>query len=340
MSIRFPAEWEKQEMVLMAFPHLKTDWAEDIDSAFSVFVKIASAICYNQKLIILVHKELKEKIKDMFCYVDRITFITYEVDDTWIRDFGPVSVFENGDRVLKDFLFNAWGGKFNYKKDNLANRFLHDNYIFYPSKIKSIDFILEGGSIDSNGEGIVLTTKECLLNKNRNNLTQAEVEKILKEELGVKKILWLENGYLAGDDTDSHIDMLARFVSPDTIVYVKCYNENDEHFNYLTKMEKELKCFTRNNGEYFNLVPLPLPKPIFKDGKRLPASYANFLIINHAVLLPIYKDENDKKVIEIFKNLFPTREIIPLDSTRLIEEGGSIHCSTMQVPIKGEEGSG
>ena len=336
--IRFPAEWEKQEMILMAFPHHLTDWADDLKSAYSIFVKIASAICYNQKLIILVHPELKEDIKNMFCYHDKITFISYECDDTWIRDFGPISVYKNKKRVMKDFLFNAWGGKFEYKKDNLATKYLHKNWIFGVSELDEVDFVLEGGSIDSDGKGTILTTTKCLLNPNRNGkISKEEVENKLISELGAKRVLWLENGYLAGDDTDSHVDMLARFVSVDTIVYVKCYDEKDEHFDSLTKMEKELKCFTWNSDKKYNLIPLPLPKPIYKDGKRLPASYANFLITNSSVILPIYKDENDKKVIEIFKNLFPTREIIPLDSRRLIEQGGSIHCSTMQVCLNIEE---
>jgi agmatine/peptidylarginine deiminase len=142
--IRLPAEWEKQEMVLMAFPHSKTDWADDIESAYSIFVKIASAICYNQKLIILVPEKEKEKVKSMFCYHDKISFVSYETDDTWIRDFGAISVFKDGKRVIKDFLFNAWGGKFEYEKDNLATKYLHKNWHFALSDLESVDFILEG----------------------------------------------------------------------------------------------------------------------------------------------------------------------------------------------------
>jgi len=335
--IRLPAEWERQEMILLAFPHNNTDWADDLKSAYSAFVKLASAICFNQKLIILVPSHDREKVKDMFCYHDRISFVSYESDDTWIRDFGPICVYKDGSRVIKDFEFNAWGGKFAYEKDNQATEFLHKNWYFGISPLEKVDFILEGGSIDSDGRGTILTTNKCLLNPNRNNKSKDEIEKILKKHLGVNRILWLSHGYLAGDDTDSHIDMLARFVSEDTIVYVKTDDKNDEHYNSLNNMEKELKCFTRNNGEPYELIPLPLPKPIYKDGKRLPASYANFLITNHTVILPIYRDEKDTEVIELFKKLFPDREIIPLDSRRLIEQGGSIHCSTMQVPVQNEE---
>ena len=334
--IRLPAEWEKQEMILMAFPHNKTDWNDDLKSAYSVFVKLASAICYNQKLIILVPKKDREHVKDMFCYHDRISFVYYETNDTWIRDFGAISVYKDGGRVIKDFQFNAWGSKFEYEKDNLATQFLHKNWHFGISPIEQVDFILEGGSIESDGDGTIMTTTKCLLNPNRNNKTKEEIEEILRKEVGVERFLWLNSGYLAGDDTDSHIDMLARFVSRETIVYIKCYDKKDEHFEELEKVEEELKCFTTKEGKPYNLIPLPLPKPIYKDDKRLPASYANFLITNHTVIVPTYKDEKDKEVIEIFKELFPNREIIPLDSRRLIEQGGSIHCSTMQVPAQSE----
>jgi len=316
----------------MAFPTLQSDWVDDISSAYSIFIKIASAISYNQKLILLVPPQEKEKIKRKFCYHDKISFVPYDIDDTWIRDYGPISVIENSKRVLKDFIFNGWGDKFPHDKDNLSSKYIHKNLYFGLSKLENIDFILEGGSIDSDGNGTILTTSECLLNKNRNNkFSKTDIEAIFKKELGIQNTLWLNHGYLSGDDTDGHIDMLARFVSRETIVYLKCYDKSDEHFQELEKMEKELKSFKNINGDPYKLIPLPLTKPIYKDNKRLPASYVNFLIINSAVLLPIYKDESDKMVIEIFKNIFKDREIIPLDSRRLIEQGGSIHCSTMQV---------
>jgi len=336
--IRYPAEWEKQEMILMAFPHSNTDWSNDIKSAYSIFVKIASAICYNQKLIILLPKVDKEKIKNMFCYHDKISFVSYETNDTWIRDFGPISVYKDGNRVIKNFIFNGWGGKYKHEKDNNATSYLHKEWHFGVSEKEDIDFVLEGGSIDSDGAGTILTTNKCLLNKNRNpKYNKLQIEDILKDELGIDRVLWLEHGYLAGDDTDSHIDMLARFVSRETIVYIKCEDKEDEHYSELKQMEEELKSFRTKEGKPYKLIPLPFPKAIYKDGQRLPASYANFLIINNAIILPIYKDESDKIVIEIFKELFPTREIIPLDSRRLIEEGGSIHCSTMHVCTQKED---
>ena len=332
MKIRLPAEWEKQEMVLMAFPHQYTDWANDLTSAYSIFVRIASAICYKQKLLLLIPDDDKERIKNMFCYHDRISFISYQTNDTWIRDFGPISIYHEKQRVLKDFTFNGWGGKFEASLDNQATKYIHKGYHFGLSELKESQLVLEGGSIDSDGIGTILTTTSCLKKRFTGKNTN-QIETILKEELGANRVLWLEHGYLSGDDTDGHIDMLARFVSRETIVYMTCSDEKDEHFKELVLMKKELEAFKTSEGKAYNLIPLPLPKAIYKDDIRLPASYVNFLIINNSILLPIYKDESDKMVIEIFENLFPSREIIPLDSRRLIEEGGSIHCSTMQVAV-------
>ncbi len=327
---RLPAEWEKQESVLMVFPHTKSDWANDLKSAQSVFLRMACSICYKQKLILIC--EDKEKVKEMFCYHDMISFVEFETDDTWIRDFGPISVYNEKSRELIDFRFNGWGGKFVAKKDDSVTSFLHKNGYFGLSNLLHEDMVLEGGSIESDGAGTLLTTKRCLLNQNRNpHLTQTVIENRLIERFGLRQILWLNHGELEGDDTDAHIDTLARFIDPNTIAYVSCDDKDDPHYKELKKMQEELKEFRTLEKKPYKLIPLPLPKAKYKDGKRLPATYANFLITNHALLLPIYEDPNDKKMIELFKTLFPTREIIPINSLRLIEEGGSIHCSTMQV---------
>jgi len=210
---------------------------------------------------------------------------------------------------------------------------LHEKGYMGTTPLESIDFVLEGGSIESDGEGTLLTTSACLCNPNRNNgLTKPDIEKKLKELLGIKTVLWLDYGYLAGDDTDSHIDTLARFVNTKTIAYVKCNDKNDEHYLQLQKMEVQLKEFRTKEGKPYTLVPLPMTNAIYDDEeKRLPSTYANFLICNNALLYPTYKDKNDGKVGEIFKVLFPDREIIPIDCLKLIEQGGSLHCSTMQV---------
>jgi agmatine deiminase len=327
---RLPAEWEEQDSVIVVFPHENSDWGDDLNSAESVFLRIISSISFSQK-VIAVCKD-REKLKSMLCYHDRISFIEYESDDTWVRDFGPISIEVDKKRELLDFTFNGWGGKFDAKKDNLLSKHLHKNYLFYPSPLIEVNMVLEGGSIESDGDGTLLTTSKCLLNPNRNpNLSKDEIEENLKKHLGVKRILWLENGELEGDDTDAHVDTLVRFVDRDTLVYVKCYDKSDSHYEELKEMEKELESFKTLDNKPYNLIPLPLPSPIYKDGKRLPATYANFLITNSAVLVPVYNDSYDKEVIELFRGVFKDREIIPINSLRLIEEGGSIHCSTMQI---------
>ncbi len=326
---RLPAEWEKQDCVLMSFPHKDSDWADDLQSAISVFVRIASSICFNQKLIVVCDDV--EKTKELFCYHDKISFVKLETNDTWIRDYGPITIYEDGERKIIDFQFNAWGEKFNYNLDNLITKQLHKKWYFILSPLEEVDFILEGGSIDGDGDGTILTTTKCLLNPNRNpSFSKEMIEQKLNDTLGVDRVLWLENGELIGDDTDAHIDTLARFIDKDTIAYVSC-ETSDEHYDLLLMMKAELESFKTKDGKPYKLIPLQLPKPKYKDGQRLPATYANFLIANHVVLLPTYEDELDKKMIELFKELFPTREIIPINSMRLIEEGGSIHCSTMQV---------
>ncbi len=222
-----------------------------------------------------------------------------------------------------DFTFNGWGLKFAANYDNLVTRRLFQKRVF-KSPLKTLNFVLEGGSIESNGEEILLTNTQCLLEENRNpEFSKDEIEERLKRYLKVKEVIFLNHGFLEGDDTDSHIDTLARFVSKDTIAYVKCEDEEDIHFKELKKMEEELKKLP------FNLIPLPFVKPKFYEGERLPATYANFLFINNAVLVPTYNDENDEKAIKIFEKLFPKRDVIGIDSTILIREHGSIHCATM-----------
>jgi agmatine deiminase len=262
-----------------------------------------------------------------------MSFIEIPTNDTWIRDYGYISIIENNEVKLLDFVFDGWGGKFEASLDNSVNKILHQKGYMGTTPLESIDFVLEGGSIESNGKGIILTTSKCLCNPNRNGgLNKKEVEERLKEYLGAKKILWLDHGYLAGDDTDSHIDTLARFVSSDTIVYVECKDKEDEHYFELNEMKKELENLRNIDNNPFNLIPLPLPSPKFdKNGNRLPATYVNFLITNHALIYPTYSVPEDKIAHNIFKKIFPNREIIPIECSRLIEQGGSLHCSTMQV---------
>ena len=333
---RLPAEWEKQRCVLMSFPHKETDWYDpdnpnSLNEALSPFIRIAQAIAYGEAVYIICQE--KEKIASMFCTTRNMTFIEIPTNDTWIRDYGYISCIQEGQTKLLDFTFDGWGGKFEASLDNAVNRILHQKGYMGTTPLEQIDFVLEGGSIESDGEGTILTTSTCLCNPNRNGgLSKEEVEERLSNYLGTKRILWLDHGYLAGDDTDSHIDTLARFVNKETIVYVKCDNSGDEHYEALKAMEEQLQTFRQANGKPYRLVPLPMCEAkLDKEGRRLPATYANFLITNNALIYPTYSDKNDQKVGELFKSLFPDKEIIPVNCEKLIEEGGSLHCSTMQV---------
>jgi len=333
MNRVLPAEWQKQRAILMSFPHKNSDWNNNLKSALVPFIRIAQAIAYAQPVYIICDN--KDEIADLFCYPRNLSFIEIETNDTWIRDYGYISVIEDGEVKLLDFTFDAWGGKFEAELDNLVNRTLHKKGYMGVTPLESIDFVLEGGAIESDGLGTILTTTECLCNANRNGgLSKDEVEEKLAEYLGAKRVLWLDHGYLAGDDTDSHVDTLARFVSVDTIMYVQCLDEKDEHYVELKKMEEQLKVFRTFEGKPYELIALPMPSAKFdEEGNRLPATYANFLISNGALVYPTYSVDEDKVAHEVFKDFFSDKEIIPIECSRLIEEGGSLHCSTMQIPF-------
>lgn len=332
-----PAEWEKQRTVLMSFPHEETDWVEagsttDLNEALSPFIRIAQAIAYGEAVYIICKD--KNKIASMFCSPRNLTFIEIPTNDTWIRDYGYLSIKEDNETKLLDFTFDGWGGKFEASLDNTVNKLLQKKGYMGTTTMESIDLVLEGGSIESDGEGTILTTTACLCNANRNGgLSKEEIETRLQNTLGAQRVLWLDHGYLAGDDTDSHIDTLARFVNTETIIYLQCKNKEDEHYEALQKMEMQLKTFKTKKGKAYKLIALPMTEAIYNSqGERLPATYANFLITNDALIYPTYSDKNDDQVGKIFKDLFPDKEIIPVNCLKLIEQGGSLHCSTMQIP--------
>ncbi len=327
-----PAEWEKQSFLQFTFPHKKSDWAYLLEEVSDVFAQIIEKASDYQDILVICDdiSIVKSHLKNS----ENIYFIQLESNDTWARDHGGITVFENNKAVIHDYIFNGWGNKFDAGLDNQITKKCFEKGIFINCTLKNFDFVLEGGSIESDGKGTILTTAECLLSKNRNEkFSKQEVEGILKQNFGAKRILWLNHGYLSGDDTDSHIDTLARFCNENTIVYVGCNNPNDEHFDSLQKMKAELQKFSTANGQPYNLIELPLPNACYdNDGNRLPATYANFTIINGAVLVPVYGAPEDKIAVEILKKCFPKREIIPVNCRVLIEQHGSLHCITMQYP--------
>ncbi|WP_345976664.1 agmatine deiminase family protein [Sulfurimonas sp. HSL3-7] len=324
-----PAEFEEQSFVQLIFPHSGSDWAPYLEAASETFVNIATAIARFEKCLIVCDEI--EKVKSYFSATDNIDFITCETDDTWARDCSGITVIEGSEPTVVDFTFTGWGGKFDASLDNAMTAKIAN---YYGANYKKERLILEGGAIESNGEGVLLTTTECLLNPNRNvKLTQKfEIENILKEVLGTKKVLWLDHGYLAGDDTDSHVDTLARFADRETILYVKCSDEEDEHYDALSKMERDLQALRDLDGEPFKLIPLPMTDAIYYDGERLPATYANFLIVNGAVIVPTYSDRHDEEALSAIKKAFPEREVVGVECSVLVRQHGSLHCVTMQFP--------
>ena len=340
-----PAEWAPQSAILISWPHAATDWADILDEVTECYVRMAYAIAAHQSLIILVVEgldvsSLLEKRLPQAVF-SNITFVVVpKTNDTWVRDYGFLTVQSTGGAELMDFRFNGWGGKFKAVHDNAANRLLFETQLLRGHYVDALDFELEGGGIESDGCGTLLTTAECLLNPNRRRQgdavptpDKAQVEALLKERLGVERILWLHHGYLAGDDTDSHIDTLARLCPNDTIIYVQCTDTADEHYEALAEMERELQAFRTLENKSYRLIPVPLPDACYDDDERLPATYANFLIMNKVVLVPTYaQPDKDALALKNIQKAFPEREIIGVDCRALIRQHGSLHCATMQFP--------
>lgn len=333
--LRLPAEWESTGAILLSWPHENTDWAYMLEEVTSCFIKIAEAIVEEEFLIIVAPDINIPKQQLNHLPQEKMKFVEISTDDTWARDFGVITTEDNGNWILNDFKFNGWGLKFRSCNDNLITQNLINANVLIGKYNNELGFVLEGGSIESDGQGLLLTTSECLLSPNRNgNLSKAQIESYLCNVFGSKKVLWLDYGALEGDDTDSHIDTLARIAANNTIVYVGCNDVADSHFSTLQSMKKQLQSFTNVFGDYFNLIELPHPSPIFdEDGFRLPATYANFLILKKSILMPTYNQpQNDLLASQILKIAFPDYEIKTIDCTSLIKQHGSLHCVTMQLP--------
>ena len=330
-----PAEWAPQSGVQLTWPHEKTDWAYMLPEVQECFIRVAREIAKRELLLIVTPdpEEVKRQIAGRV-YMKNVHFCTCPTNDTWARDHGAITLTDTLGPTLLDFQFNGWGGKFPAQLDNAISAHLHNEKLLNGKYESHLDFVLEGGSIESDGRGTLLTTSECLLNPNRNpRLNKVEIEEYLKSTLHLQRILWLDYGYLKGDDTDSHIDTLARFCTPHTIAYVQCSDPSDEHYEALKQMETQLKTFRTIDGQPYELIPLPMAKPIFVDGERLPATYANFLILNEAVLYPTYNQpECDEQARVALLQAFPGREVIGIDCRPLICQHGSLHCITMQYP--------
>lgn len=330
-------EWHPQSGIQLTWPHAATDWAYMLREVTECYLRLAMEIATRETLLVVTpdaegtRRLIEEKLPRRA--TANILYAECPTNDTWARDHGFLSVASSEGTELLDFRFNGWGGKFPAEADNGINarikNLLHGKYT------DCSDFVLEGGSIETDGQGTLLTSSQCLLNPNRNpRLDKAHIESLLAERLGVSHFLWLDHGHLAGDDTDAHIDTLARLCPNDTIAYTRCADAADEHHADLTAMEKQLLSFRTPQGKPYRLIPLPLPEAIFDEsGERLPATYANYLVMNDTVLYPTYaQPAADEAAAKALREAFPDRDIVGTDCRALIRQHGSLHCATMQFP--------
>ena len=331
-TVRLPAEWTPQWGVQLTWPHAGTDWAPYLADITRTYIEMARAIAARERLIIVAPDvERVRLLIEKEVTMENVVLHECPTDDTWARDHAFLTL---SDGTLLDFRFNGWGEKFAAGRDNAINRSLADHGLLPGTYSDQNDFVLEGGSIESDGRGTLLTTTGCLTAPHRNQpLTRQQIEDELKRRLKADRVLWIDHGHLAGDDTDGHIDTLVRIAPKDTLLYIGCNDRNDEHYDDLKAMEEQLTTFRTAEGAPYRLLRLPMADPISDDGERLPATYANYLVLNGAVLVPTYgQPSNDEEALRIIQQAFPDREMIGIDSRTIIRQHGSIHCCTMQYP--------
>jgi agmatine/peptidylarginine deiminase len=332
-------EWEEQSAILLAWPYAAGDFSPWLSQVEETYARIAVEVSQRETLLVLCRDEAHRRhiFEQLLAYsatLGSIGLMIQAYDDVWVRDTAPLSAMTPTGIRLIDFRFNGWGQKYPHDADAQLAQNLYASGVFEDIPLEKMDMVLEGGSIESDGQGTLLTTRRCLLNPNRNpHLSREQIEEQLSISIGVERVLWLDHGHAEGDDTDAHIDTLARFCSPYTIAYTACTRPEDTLFGELQAMAKQLETFTSISGNSYRLVPLPIPNPIYsEEGNRLPATYANFLIINGAVLVPIYDDPADTVALQRLSDCFPDREILGIPCTALTRQFGSLHCMTMQFP--------
>lgn len=336
---RLPAEWEPQAALLIAWPHESTDWRDSLSAIEPVYIELVRATAAVQPVWILcqdaVHiSHVTALLQTAGIEQHNVLPIITAYNDTWVRDYGPISVLDNGLPRLLDFRFNGWGGKFESGLDDRVNAVLTGAGVFGDVALTALPQILEGGSLETDGAGTLLTTRCCLLGASRNpTMDRADWEQLFAEQLGCERTLWLEHGYLAGDDTDGHIDTLARFSNSGTIVHADCNDPEHPNYRGLKEMVAELRAFRQANGEPYHLIALPLPRLEHdRTGVPLPASHVNFIIINQRVLVPLYDDPADETALQLLQTAFPDRELIGIDARAMVRQGGVLHCASMQIP--------
>jgi Peptidylarginine deiminase and related enzymes len=338
-NFRLPAEWEPQSGIQLTWPHANTDWKPYLEDITKVFVNMAKVIT-NEELLTVVTPETETVRKQLSkeltaAQLNNVIFYDIDSNDTWARDHAPLTlVSDDKETCILDFKFNGWGDKFEWTKDNNITSQLNKKGAFNSGYECDTDFVLEGGSIESDGKGSIFTTTFCLMAEHRNQpLTREEIEERLLKSLHAKRIVWLDYGQLIGDDTDGHIDTIVRLAPNDTIVYNGCDDESDEQYNDFNSLEEQLRQLKTLDGEAYNLLRLPMPDAIYDDGERLPATYANFVITNKSVICPTYSQPiKDNIAMKVLQRAFPNHNIVGIDASVVIKQHGSLHCLTMQYP--------
>jgi agmatine/peptidylarginine deiminase len=337
-AFRLPAEWEPQAGVLLAWPHAQTDWADRLADVETTCVALVTAIArFEPVLVCVADVGVRARAQQLIDVAGaglraKIQFIEIEYDDTWLRDSGPLTLRGADEFRLMDFRFTGWGGKFMAGRDDRLVEGLAARELFHHAEHRRVDWALEGGAIESDGAGTLLTTWRCL-HQRHPELSREQMARILCDKLGAERVLWLERGYLQGDDTDAHIDTLARFAPDNAIVYQACDDAADPHFDELSAMRDELAALRTVEGKPYCLHALPWAQPIIDDGRRLAASYANYLIVDGAVLVPAYDDPADREAVRVIASAHPGRDVIAVPCRPLIWQNGSLHCLTMQLPL-------
>lgn len=331
-------EWAPQQAVMLAWPHESTDWAPWLEAIQRDYVELAVAIAAEVSPLILCQDDshraqIEAQLGKRCRHPAQLVIAPY--NDTWCRDYGPIALASGKDArtaQLLDFRFQGWGAKYEASLDNDINQRLR---ALWQAPLRSIDFELEGGSIETDGCGSLLTTEHCLLDSNRNQAySREQVERLVLEQLGLQRVLWISEGALLGDDTDSHIDNLVRFCSEDTIAYITCTRSEDVHYEPLRRMEAQVRQLRRPDGSPYRLHAIDLPEPqLDEDGKRLPGSYVNFLILNGSVLVPVFGCMQDAQALNTLQLCFPGKRIVPVPGANLIRQFGGPHCATMQLPV-------
>jgi agmatine/peptidylarginine deiminase len=332
----FPAEWENQSAVLIAWPHEDTDWADRLGDVEDTYIALVAALVRYTRVVVCVADEdlqtyAEARLRSARVDLSRVRFVEVEYDDTWLRDSGPITLrVGNGFRLL-DFRFTGWGGKFEASRDDMLIERLFEHGLFERAEREPIDFALEGGAIETDGDGTLLTTWQCL-HERHPALDRETLSERLAGWLQQDRVLWLDHGHLEGDDTDAHIDTLARFAPGDAIVFQACDDPSDAHYAGLRAMADDIAALRTKDGRPYKQFPLPWAKPILDEGRRLAASYANYLIVDGAVLIPAYGDVADDAAAAVLREAYPGREIVQVPCRALIWQNGSLHCITMQLP--------